>query len=80
MQYERTAGGRRGLDESILHNLSPAGLRRFEALQDEYPIIKQLRFVAFAGPAVSEDQLLDAFEQMAKGAQARTRTYRRPRV
>ncbi len=81
MQYERTAGGRRGLDESIIQNLTPAGLRRFEALQDEYPIVRQLRFLAFAGCEVSEDELLDAFEQMAKGAQARTRAYhRRPRV
>ena len=81
MQYERTNGARRGLDESLLQNLSPAGLRRFEALQDEYPIIRQLRFIAFGGSAVNEDDLLDAFEQMAKGAQARTRAYqRRPRV
>ena len=80
MQYERTNGARRGLDESLFQNLSPAGLRRFEALQDEYPIIRQLRFIAFGGSAVNEDDLLDAFEQMAKGAQARTRTFRRPRV
>ena len=81
MQYERTNGARRGLDESLLQNLSPAGLRRFEALQDEYPIIRQLGVLAFAGREVSEDELVDAFEQMAKSAQARTRAYqRRPRV
>ena len=79
MQYERAVGARRGFDETMIHNLSPDGQRRFEALQDEYPIIRQLRFIAFCGSAVNEDDLLDAFEQMAKGAQARTRTSRRPR-
>lgn len=80
MHNDRTLNGRRDQPDTIWHNLSPEGTRRFEALQNEFPIMRHLRFVAYVGADVPENDMLEAFEQMARGAQARTRpATRRPR-